>query len=439
MFGTKAPAAAEDALDFIVVGQGLAGTLLALEMEKRGRRVLVVDDGWKTAASRAAAGVLNPVTGMRIVKTLGADDLVPAAKRIYAALGARFGETFFREIPFYRFYASEHEREVKAKRAGDPDYDGWLSEDVPAGTLCGGAFADRFGGFFVKRAGRLDLPALLARVREDLRSRGALLEEKFDHADVEISRAGARWRGREVSGGIVFCEGFRVRENPWFSHLKWQPAKGEFIDVELAGTEDFQAQILKSAVVAIPLGGCRWRVGTSYDRETLDAEPTDAVAERLRRAFCSVFSPRAETAAAKIVARRAGVRPAVQGALPKVGAHEKFPKLFLFNGCRRASRGFRFTPSVSRKGSAGTRRGAERQFSSFPSSAGGVHRNERRRTSSAPSGAKTESSHAVGRSLFSVFGHAAPVSPRRISPTGAAENSGSSKVCVCAPSLSGRK
>ena len=331
VFGTKAPAA-KDALDFIVVGQGLAGTLLALEMEKRGRRVLVVDDGWKTAASRAAAGVLNPVTGMRIVKTLGADDLVPAAKRIYAALGARFGEAFFREIPFYRFYASEHEREVKAKRAGDPDYDGWLSDDVPAGTLCGGALADRFGGFFVKRAGRLDLPSLLARVREDLRSRGALLEEKFEHADVEISRAGTRWRGREVSGGIIFCEGFRVRENPWFSHLKWQPAKGEFIDVELAGTEEFQAQILKSAVVAIPLGGSRWRVGTSYDRETLDAEPTDAVAERLRRAFCSMFSPRAETAAAKIVARRAGVRPAVQGALPKVGAHEKFPKLFLFNG-----------------------------------------------------------------------------------------------------------
>ncbi|HIV04190.1 MAG TPA: FAD-binding oxidoreductase, partial [Candidatus Spyradosoma merdigallinarum] len=60
VFGAKAPAAAEDALDFVVVGQGLAGTLLALELEKRGRRVLVVDDGWKTAASRAAAGVLNP-------------------------------------------------------------------------------------------------------------------------------------------------------------------------------------------------------------------------------------------------------------------------------------------------------------------------------------------------------------------------------------------
>ena len=142
-FRKKSSAPAPDALDFIIVGQGLAGTLLALELEKRGRKVLVVDDGWKTAASQVAAGVLNPVTGMRIVKTLGADDLVPAAKRVYAELALRFGKTFFRETPFYRFYTSEHERSVKAKREQDPDYAGWLSQDIPADSLCGGGLADR--------------------------------------------------------------------------------------------------------------------------------------------------------------------------------------------------------------------------------------------------------------------------------------------------------
>lgn len=330
---TVAPVPGAPALDFVIVGQGLAGTLLALELEKRGRRALVVDDGWKTAASQVAAGVLNPVTGMRIVKTLGVDDLLPAAKRVYAELGVRLGgETFFHEVPFYRFYASEHEREIKAKRERDPDYEGWISEDVPAGTLCGGGLADRLGGFFVNRAGWLEIPKLLARAREHLRARGALLEEKFDYSEVEISRAGTRWRGREIRGGIVFCEGFRVRENPWFSHLKWQPAKGEFVEIELAGTERFQEQILKSSVVAIPLGGARWRVGTNYDRDTLDTLPTPETAARLRRAFCGIFSPGASPDSAKILAHRAGVRPAVQGALPKVGAHEKFPKIFLFNG-----------------------------------------------------------------------------------------------------------
>lgn len=321
-----------DAIDFLVVGQGLAGTLIALELEKLGRKVLIVDDGWKSAASQVAAGVLNPVTGMRIVKTLGADDLVPAAKRVYAALGERFGETFFHEIPFYRFYTSEHEKSVKAKREKNPEYEGWLSADVPAGALCGGGLADRLGGFFVNRAGWLDIPKLLARTREMWRSRGVFLEENFNYADVEASRGGVRWRGRDVRGGIIFCEGFRVRENPWFSHLKWQPAKGEFVEIELAGTEKFQGQILKSSVAAIPLGGTRWRVGTNYDRDTLDSQPTPEVAERIRRSFFSIFAGTPDADSARIVAHRAGVRPAVQGTLPKVGAHEKFSKIFLFNG-----------------------------------------------------------------------------------------------------------
>lgn len=319
--------------DFLIVGQGLAGTMIALELEKRGKRVLIVDDGWQTAASQVAAGVLNPVTGMRIVKTMGVDDLLPAAKRIYGKLGERFGETFFHETPFYRFYTSEHEQSVKAKRAQDPEYAGWLSEDIPAGTLCGGRLSDRLGGFFVQRAGWLDIPRLLDCARRFFRDRGALIEEKFDYSELKSSsRSGTFWRNRKIVRGVIFCEGFRVRENPWFGHLKWQPAKGEFIEVELPGTESFQRQILKSSVVAIPLGGCRWRVGTNYDREILDSVPTADVARRLCRSFASIFSPIAVPEEVRLVAHHAGVRPAVQGILPKVGAHEKNGAMFLFNG-----------------------------------------------------------------------------------------------------------
>lgn len=327
--------------DFLVVGQGLAGTLLTFALEARGFRVRVVDDAWKTAASRITAGLVNPIPGIRPEKAHGTDDLLPAAKRVYAALGERFGETFFYELPIYRFYASEHERDVKAARAAQPEYADWFSEDVPAGTLCGGGLTDRFGGFFVRHAGRLDLPKLLERARDDFRARGVLIEENFSHGDVEVPHGGAgtRWRGNEFRRGIIFCEGFRVRENPWFSHLKWQPAKGEFVEIELAGSEKFQAQILKKTTVAVPIGGARWLVGTTCDREVIDTVPTPEVGARLSRAFCSLFAATrrsgnatAGTGTVKILAHRAGVRPSVQGAIPKVGAHERFPTLFLFNG-----------------------------------------------------------------------------------------------------------
>ena len=44
-------------VDFLIVGQGLAGSLLARELRRRGRTVHAVDDGWKSASSQVAAGL----------------------------------------------------------------------------------------------------------------------------------------------------------------------------------------------------------------------------------------------------------------------------------------------------------------------------------------------------------------------------------------------
>ncbi|HBA65740.1 MAG TPA: FAD-dependent oxidoreductase, partial [Methylococcaceae bacterium] len=55
-------------IDFLIVGQGLAGSLLAFELIQRNAQVMVVDDG-RENASEVAAGLINPVTGIRLVKS----------------------------------------------------------------------------------------------------------------------------------------------------------------------------------------------------------------------------------------------------------------------------------------------------------------------------------------------------------------------------------
>jgi len=49
--------------DFILVGQGLAGTLLAHFLKAAGQRILVIDQPNENTASQIAAGIINPVTG----------------------------------------------------------------------------------------------------------------------------------------------------------------------------------------------------------------------------------------------------------------------------------------------------------------------------------------------------------------------------------------
>ena len=55
-------------LDYIVVGQGIAGSCLAYELLQRNKKIVLIDESWKDSACLVAAGVINPITGKRLVK-----------------------------------------------------------------------------------------------------------------------------------------------------------------------------------------------------------------------------------------------------------------------------------------------------------------------------------------------------------------------------------
>ena len=52
------------AIDFLIIGQGLAGTVLAWNLIQRGRSVIVLDREDESTSSKVAAGLINPFVGM---------------------------------------------------------------------------------------------------------------------------------------------------------------------------------------------------------------------------------------------------------------------------------------------------------------------------------------------------------------------------------------
>ena len=56
-------------VDFMIVGQGLAGSLLASELLDAGKTIQIFDADHEGAASAIAAGIINPITGRRLVKS----------------------------------------------------------------------------------------------------------------------------------------------------------------------------------------------------------------------------------------------------------------------------------------------------------------------------------------------------------------------------------
>jgi glycine/D-amino acid oxidase-like deaminating enzyme len=74
-------------VDYLIIGQGISGTWLSYYLEKANKSFFVIDNDEPSSASRVAAGIINPVTGRRIVKTWMIDELLSVLIPAYTALG----------------------------------------------------------------------------------------------------------------------------------------------------------------------------------------------------------------------------------------------------------------------------------------------------------------------------------------------------------------
>lgn len=312
-------------VDVIVVGQGLAGTQVALALLEKGARVLVVDPGHIGAASKVAAGVLNPVTGQRLVLSWKAGAHVPFAKGTYHKLERMFGATFLREIPIRRLIRSEAERARWEQRRNDPAYDGFLGPYDPPGSAP--ALRDNpLGSCRILGGAVLDTKKFLAAARQWLLKQGVLEEAVLDPETVGLRDGGVVWRQTRAEK-IVFCQGWRGRDNPWFRHLPFQWAKGEIIHVLKSGHG--LTEVVNREKWIVPETRETLRIGSTFQWEILDEATTTMAAEALVKAARGMLNQGTHL---EIIGHEAGVRPCSHDTKPYLGPSPKDQRVWIANG-----------------------------------------------------------------------------------------------------------
>ncbi len=70
--------------DFIIVGQGIAGSVLSVSLMKEGYTVCVINNSDLSSCSSVAAGIWNPVVFKRLTKSWLADEVVPELNSFYS-------------------------------------------------------------------------------------------------------------------------------------------------------------------------------------------------------------------------------------------------------------------------------------------------------------------------------------------------------------------
>ncbi|MFQ3670466.1 MAG: FAD-binding oxidoreductase [Verrucomicrobiia bacterium] len=311
--------------DVLVVGQGLAGTQIALTLLQRGLRVLVADPGHQQAASRVAAGVLNPVTGQRLVLTWQAHLHLPFAKQTYRTLERLLQTTFLREMPIRRLIRSEAELTRWHQRQTDPAYASFLGPYQPPGSLPHQRDTP-FGSCAILGAAVLDTPHFLTATRQWLQTEGLLHQTHVTPRDLRLHHGLVTWRGLRFDR-IVFCQGWGARNNPWFSHLPFQWAKGEILGLHLP--DHGLNEILNREKWILPENPNQLRVGSTFQWNPIDHHLTPAAKRELLRATTTILRL---SSPPNVLTHQVGIRPCSHDTRPYLGPSPHDPRLWIANG-----------------------------------------------------------------------------------------------------------
>jgi len=303
-------------VDFLVIGQGIAGTVFSFKALQQGFRVHVVDQVPETSASKVAGGLINPITGRFFKKSWRFDELLPSIESTYREMEAVLNIQCWHPMPIYRMLASIQELNDWELCRAKPGYEGYMGS-------CFRLEDDRLQTYEalapVNKGSWLETTKLIDAYRTFLMNAGYFSAESFQTEDLD----GHCWKGIAFKH-IVFCQGFSANGHPFFSGLALKAAKGEVMEIEMDGPNwDF---VLNKNMLLIPLGNGRYKVGATFEH-TDDTTLTDVGLSELKEKLESVVkSPY------QIVRRQAGIRPTVKDRRPLLGRSEVFPDAYVFNG-----------------------------------------------------------------------------------------------------------
>jgi glycine/D-amino acid oxidase-like deaminating enzyme len=305
--------------DVLIIGQGICGSFLSRELERAGLTYLIIDEERSSTASRAAAGLINPVTGRRIVKTWMIDELLPFAREAYE-------REYIRAVRVVDFFPTAQMRLAFLDRyAEDPQYLRLPADEHSWDPY----FHYELGYGCIEPCFLVDIQRLLGVEREKMVKLGVLSAEKFIFEDLEVGDRFVKYREVEARW-VIFCDGIGSSQNAYFSRLPFAPNKGEVLIIEspeLAGGGASASTVFKKGMSIVPWKEGLYWVGSSYEWSFDDPGPTAAFrvrTEALLREWLRVPF--------RTVEHFASVRPATLERRPFVGLHPLYPRVGILNG-----------------------------------------------------------------------------------------------------------
>ncbi|MFN0049768.1 MAG: NAD(P)/FAD-dependent oxidoreductase [Cytophagales bacterium] len=307
-----------------VIGGGLAGCILGFTLsQKYGKNVWLIDNNYQRCASKVAAGIFNPITGKRMVKTWLADAIFPYMIDFYKSVESKFGNKIIYHHSVIKPFDSITEQNEWIAKTAESNYSEYVN--IVSQSIELQHVTDfELGGIEVQQSGWIDCIAFIETVRDYFISISKYIEGNynFEKNRVENEKIDLQMLPNPL---IVNCTGFRAANDDLWSYLPWQLAKGEIVIIK---TEQNISNIINKSVFICPTAKEKeYKVGATYIWNDASSIVTQNGIEELRSKLDEIANFKYE-----IIGAEAEVRPTVKNRKPFLGRHPIFENQYIFNG-----------------------------------------------------------------------------------------------------------
>lgn len=321
--------------DYLIIGQGIAGTTITHQLISEGYKVCVVDENPISSSSKIASGLWNPVVLKRMKKVWFADKMMEALLPFYSDIEEKTGASFIDNKKIKRILNSIEEQNNWHEESDSPAFEEILASSIEKNT--NKKLNAEFGLGTVITSGRINVLEYLKASKAYFQGQHAYHEDSILYQDIHWAEELVSWKGYKAKH-LIFCEGHQTRFNPWFSYLPLAPTKGEVLKVKSDINLDFP---VNGGKFILPLGDNTYKIGATYAWDELNEQPTEDGLEQLKKGWNKISPTNFET-----IEHQAGIRPTVKDRRPLLGTHPNHRNIHILNGL--GSRGILMAPYLAK-------------------------------------------------------------------------------------------
>jgi glycine/D-amino acid oxidase-like deaminating enzyme len=319
--------------DFIIIGHGLAGSITALEVEKRGYSYIVMDEEAPVTSSKIAAGMYSPINPKRMTLLWNYETFIPQALATYKRIEEHLSVEVLHQDTVVNALGSVKELNDLSLKEEDSTFTQFIT-NVVANPMINAPF----GSFTINQSGWVNIPFLLQTHKQYLLQRQSYIQRKVVWNDVIQDEEGNWHLHGFKSKNVICCDGFNRLKNSFWSYIPPHATKGDELIIEAKTLPE--NHIWKKGIYLVPIGNHHFRVGATNDYAYKTEQPEEAAYNELKEKLDEMLNcPYA------IIKHEAAIRPTSHDRMPIIGEHPAKSRLYIMNGL--GTKGVLFAPSMA--------------------------------------------------------------------------------------------